>query len=812
MSTTILVADDDPDYVELTTMILRKEGYRAIVASDGSVALEELRKHEPDVCLVDWNMPGMNGINFIKTVKADAQYCDRYVIMVTARSDPQAKAEGMNAGADDYLTKPFDKRELLARVRVGLRTRNLQKALADKVRTLDRAIEQSPVSIVITDTSGVIEYVNHYFTVVTGYSFNEAIGKNPRILKSGEKPSEEYANLWKTIVSGGEWRGEFHNRKKNGDLYWEQASVSPIKNEKGEITHFLAVKEDITERKRAEEALRHAEEKYRTIVENAVEGIYQTTPEGQFISANPSFVRCFGYESSEEMIAALNDLDHQFYVDPHRRQEFAHVMQTEGIVYEFESQAYRKDGSIVWVSENARAVRDASGKILHYEGTMVDITDRKRAEELIRQSELQFRLVWEKSADGMRLTDEQGTVLNVNEAFCRMVGMPREAIEGKPFSVIYTESQQEHILRRHQERFRSRTVSPHLEREMALWDGKKIWFETTNSFFEAEGQTPLLLSIFRDITARKRAEEERQSLENQIRQRNAELEQTLSDLKQMQSTLVQSEKMASIGQLTAGIAHEINNPLAFVSSNLNRFKEYFDDTVSLLKEWQALGKSLDENPLWQPQLRLIKAAEQQADLEFITEDFENLMRHSHNGVERIKSIVDRLRGFSHLGGNEFAEGNINEALDDTLTIAWNELKYKATIEKDYGALSPVCCNIGEIKQVFLNLVVNAAHAIQEKGTITLHTHQEGNEVVIQISDTGGGIPPANLKKIFDPFFTTKPVGKGTGLGLWISSTIVQKHQGTITVTSELGRGTTFTIRLRIEPEKKGVQRERPIDN
>ncbi len=1058
MSATILVADDDPDYVELTSMILRKNGYEVIMAHDGTSAWEELKKHQPDVLLVDWNMPGMNGIDFIKSVKADDQYGDRYAIMVTARNDPQAKAEGLGAGADDYLTKPFDRLELLARVRVGLRTRSLQKALADEVRMLHRAVEQSPVSIVITDTHGTIEYVNRQFTQVTGYSFSETIGKNPRILKSGEKPSHEYAQLWSTITAGREWRGEFHNKKKNGELHWEHVSISPIKNEKGEVTHFLAVKEDITERKQSEDALRESEERTRLIVEMAHDAFVAIDAQSTIVDWNSQAECTFGWSRAEAVGRPLAEL----IIPPNHRD--AHLHGIQRYLFTGEGPALNKRIEITALHRDGHEFPvEMTITPIHWNETVLfsaflhDITERKRTEEAIRQAELQFRLVWEKSADGMRLTNEQGIVQKVNEAFCRMVEKPREAIEGKPLSEIYAEVQQEHILERHLERFRSRTVSPHLEREMTLWNGKKIWFETTNSFFEIEGQRPLLLGIFRDITERKRTEEamanlrgqlelifnsvgegihgvdlsgnfifvnhagaemlgwtmneligkhshttmhhtradgtpypkeecnvyatlhdgrarrvsdevfwrkdgtsfpveylstpmrdhegklvgavvtfrditmrrraeeelrqseeqfrlisengadmislldeqgnylyasrsyanlghdpqqlvganlftyihpddvprvrdeinavvnsfqtrsmefrfqqkdgawcpvesavsllindaglrlvavarnitdrvrreeERQSLESQLKQRNQELEQTVTDLKHMQGSLVQSEKMASIGQLTAGIAHEINNPLAFVSSNLNRFKEYFDDTLSLMKEWQALGKSLEGNPMWEPQLRLLKAAEQQADLDFIAEDFGNLMHHSRDGAERIKSIVERLRGFSHLAGTEFGDANINEAIDDTLTIVWNELKYKAEINKEYGALPLVSCNVGELKQVFINLMVNAAHAIQDRGEITLRTSLEGKRVVIQISDTGNGIAPDNLKKIFDPFFTTKPVGKGTGLGLWISATIIQKHKGTMTVESELGRGTTFTIKLPIEQEEK----------
>jgi signal transduction histidine kinase len=175
-----------------------------------------------------------------------------------------------------------------------------------------------------------------------------------------------------------------------------------------------------------------------------------------------------------------------------------------------------------------------------------------------------------------------------------------------------------------------------------------------------------------------------------------------------------------------------------------------------------------------------------------------MIKSISEGTGRIKKIVEGLRGFAHMSGTSFLKSSINDAIDDTLTIVWNVLKYKTTIKKDYGELPQVSCNIGEIKQVLVNLLVNAAHSINEKGDINISTYQEGESVCIKIKDTGCGISQENLKRIFDPFFTTKPVGKGTGLGLWISSSIIEKHTGLLTVDSKVGEGSSFTIKLPIE--------------
>ncbi len=284
-------------------------------------------------------------------------------------------------------------------------------------------------------------------------------------------------------------------------------------------------------------------------------------------------------------------------------------------------------------------------------------------------------------------------------------------------------------------------------------------------------------------------------LQEQLRLRNIELEKALHEFKQMQNTLVQSEKMASIGQLTAGIAHEINNPLAFVSSNLNRFAEYFKEILALLDEWRESASVCEDREEYARRSAAVRLHEEDADVEFLREDFSTLMQFTVQGTDRMRTIVDRMRAFSHMSDEVHSEVDLNAAIDDTLAIVWNEVKYKAAIVKEYAVLPLLCCNEGEVKQVLVNLLVNAAQAIEGKGTITLRTRDDGANAVIEVADTGSGIPADVQNRIFDPFFTTKPVGKGTGLGLWICATIVGKHGGTIAVQSEVRRGTTFSISL-----------------
>ena len=281
-----------------------------------------------------------------------------------------------------------------------------------------------------------------------------------------------------------------------------------------------------------------------------------------------------------------------------------------------------------------------------------------------------------------------------------------------------------------------------------------------------------------------------------------EVQQKTQEIKEAQSQLMQQEKMASIGQLAAGVAHEINNPMGFVSSNLNTLKKYDRDIRSLIEKYRLFFSGLKNDAAEEKNRRNILEGikhitkfEKEIDIEFLLQDLPNLIEESLDGADRIRKIVVDLKDFAHPGEEELKFTGINENLDSTLNVVWNELKYKANVTKDYGELPLVKCYPRQLNQVFMNILVNAAQAINEKGEIKITTRSEGEQVKIIISDTGSGIPKENLSKIFDPFFTTKEVGKGTGLGLNVAYNVIRKHHGTIDVKSSLGKGTIFSIRL-----------------
>lgn len=421
------------------------------------------------------------------------------------------------------------------------------------------------------------------------------------------------------------------------------------------------------------EQQKRAEAKFRGIFENAAEGIVQVHPDGWLLSCNPAAAAILGYGSPEELLLSISDIGRQLYVQPSQRREMYLRLERGEPVDKVEVEFYRKDHSRQWVLVSIRPVRDAEGKILYVDGMVLDIAERKRAEQALQ---------------------------NLNE-----------------------------------------------------------------------------------------------ELEQRVAERTGELETALQELKDAQSRVLQQEKMASIGQLAAGVAHEINNPMGFIISNLNTLKTYVDKLTGFLDRQAAGIETLAD----QADNREIPAElanqRQSLKLDYIRADLGDLIGESLEGAERVKTIVQNLKNFSRLEASEQQLADINEGLESTINIVWNEIKYKAELVRKFGEIPRINCHLGQLNQVFLNLLVNAAQAMDDRGQITVATACEDGQVVITIADTGAGIPPDKLGRIFEPFFTTKEVGQGTGLGLSIAYDIIQNHQGSIKVESEVGRGTTFIIHL-----------------
>ena len=292
------------------------------------------------------------------------------------------------------------------------------------------------------------------------------------------------------------------------------------------------------------------------------------------------------------------------------------------------------------------------------------------------------------------------------------------------------------------------------------------------------------LTLKEDLSLRVRTEEK-------LREIQAELVRAYAELKATHDQLLQSEKLASVGQLAAGVAHEINNPTGFIASNLNTLQKYLGRLTEFIRIQSEAYEGLPDKNL----AEAIRQKRRTLKIDHILADGEELIKESLEGTERVRTIVQNLKNFSRMDDAESGCVDINEGIISTINIVWNELKYKASLIKELGDIPLTRCYPQQINQVFMNLLVNAAQAIEKQGEITVRTWHENGFIHATVSDTGCGMPPAVRKRIFEPFFTTKESGKGTGLGLSISYDIIKKYNGEITVDSEEGKGTTFTVIL-----------------
>jgi two-component system NtrC family sensor kinase len=365
-----------------------------------------------------------------------------------------------------------------------------------------------------------------------------------------------------------------------------------------------------------------------------------------------------------------------------------------------------------------------------------------------------------------------------NRAFREFIGRSYAEILGQPFDRLLSAAGVD--------------VEPSFERPVECFHERTgKWFVVSHYPFEEVpgGGAQATIVTIHDSTELKKAAEE-------LTRKNLRLNEALAALKRSQAKVLHQEKMASIGQLAAGVAHEINNPMGFINSNLSTLGKY----LSRLSGFLAVQSGCIAAGAPPELVESVRQQQASLKIDYIVKDLEDLVRESLEGADRVRSIVADLKGFSRVDESEFQRADLNECLRSTINIVWNEIKYKATLKKELGEIPQTRCYPQQMNQVFMNLLVNAAHAIEHQGVITVRSWEEDGYVCVTVADTGQGIPEATLPRIFEPFFTTKEVGKGTGLGLSITYDIVKKHSGEITVRSEPGKGTVFTVRIPVVEE------------
>ncbi|WP_343639689.1 ATP-binding protein [Roseateles sp.] len=479
--------------------------------------------------------------------------------------------------------------------------------------------------------------------------------------------------------------------------------------------------------------------------------------------------------------------------------------QTIDDAYEVEAFFPRMDEGGRWLFFTAAPLLDANGTVVGAIETLQDVTQRRRAEEELRRHRAELEeLVTERTAELLQthheleaflenasvgiVTTLNHQIVRGNRKFAEIFELGDTPASGTPTRTLFSSDEDFQALAEVAYPVLSRGESLQHEMEMQSMSGRRLWIQMIAYVANPQDRLARIWWLLQDRTEERRVQQALAENYERIKLTNTRLEEA-------QNQLLQAEKMASIGQLAAGVAHEINNPIGFVSSNLGTLRGYVEPMFGLLDAMQSDLAALPEATR-----AALKELDRRIDLSFVKEDLPQLLDESEDGLVRVKRIVQDLKDFSRVDHAEWQDANLNAGLESTLNVVMNEVKYKAEVKKDYGELPPVRCIAAQLNQVFMNLIVNAAHAIPQRGEIRLTTRAVDDWVWVQVEDTGTGMSEEVRQRIFEPFFTTKPVGKGTGLGLSLSYSIVQKHAGRIEVESTPGHGTRFRVWVPVRPQ------------
>ncbi len=604
-----------------------------------------------------------------------------------------------------------------------------QEALHASEERYRSIVETANEGIWTLDTNSKVTFANQRLAELLGFSVAQMLGRS--LFDFLPEPAKARATQrLQNALHGVSEESEIAVLKSDGSYLWALIKTSPIHDSAGKYSGVLCMMTDHTGHRTAEAARSKSEERYRLIVETANEGIATLDEESVFTFANRPFAEMLGYSVVELVGKPL-----RIILPPGSIESADARMQRsrEGHWEEHEVIYLRKDGSELFAMIKTSPIQDADGNWIGTLGMITDRTRYRQAEDDLRKSETQYRQIVEATSDGIIQFDGVGKILFVNRRYAELLGYQPAEMIGTSVFALQTPAALEQAV--HQ---MLRDENDAIDTTLLHKDGREIAVNVASSrMVDAAGQHLGHMAVVRDFTEQKK----------------------------LQSQLMVSDRMASVGTLAAGVAHEINNPLAAVVANLDYISEGLGRAISLAE----IKPALDD---------------------------------AREAAEQVRFIVRDLKIFSRAPSDEpKGTADVKAIMESSLRMAWNEIRHRAAVVKHYGLLPPVEANEARLGQVFLNLIVNAAQAIPEgraeHNEIRLTTRVEGDRVVVEVADSGAGIPPEIIGRIFDPFFTTKAVGVGTGLGLAICHRLVTDMGGQLTVETELGKGTTFRVTLPI---------------
>jgi PAS domain S-box-containing protein len=621
--------------------------------------------------------------------------------------------------------------------------KRMERKLREATQEFEKIAEMGDDGIVVIDHAFKITFANQMASEVTGISKEDLIGRNFFTVIGKQDKEFLEGTVTRGVGIGEKLCTEMTILTPKGEAKDAEVCIALAKSTTGEVKTYAYIR-DITARKKFEKDLKDSEEKLRALFERIRHGLFISSKEGKFLDCNQALLEILDYPAKEEFLAI--DIAQDLYVNPEDRKAFQERIERDGYVKDMEVEFKKKNGEKITVLLTGHPIKNERGEIIGYQGINLDISERKRIENELREANEFFMNLIESSVDGIIAADMQGNIFIFNKGSETLTGYKAEEVIGKlHITKIYPEGIAKEVMKK-------------LRSPEHGGVGKLLptQFNVLNKFreeipiqlsatliYDGAGKEVASVGIFTDLRPRLMMEKKLQETHVQ---------------------LVSSEKMASLGKLAAGIAHEINNPLGGI----------------LIYSSLMMEDLREEDP-------------KRGDLARIVQE-----------AGRCKEIVKSLLEFARQTEPKMEPTDINRAINDGLFFLVNQaLFHNIRIVKNLDPFLPfVRGNASQLKQVFMNIIVNAAEAMHGSGTLTITTNAafDRKRVFVEFTDTGEGIPEENLTRIFDPFFTTKDVGKGTGLGLATSYGIVEDHGGKIGVKSKVSEGTTFTIELPTYPE------------
>jgi len=644
----------------------------------------------------------------------------------------------------------------------------------DRFRT---AFEEAPHGMCMTALDGRFLHANAALCQMLGYSQQELLAgawqgiTYPEDLELSQQAAARFSD---GVTNTQELEKRYVH--KEGKIIWARLKISVVRNNLGEPSHYISQTEDITLRKQAEQALQSSEEKFRQLAENISEVFWMMPPAGnEMLYVSPAYEQVWG-RSRDSLYRNATSWTEAIHPDDVAQAHSTFARQLRGEQVDSIYRIRTPEGQEKWIRDRAFPVRDQRGQLTRIVGVAEDISERKATEERLLASEERYRELFENASDLVYTYDLDMQITSVNRLAEQTIGYTRDEATQMNLRQLANPEHWERVQKGLARLVENRSPVK-FEVEIKAKDGRRVMLEVNHSLISRNGKPVGVQGIARDITGR--------------------------DVEEVE--LRQAQKLESVGRLASGIAHEINTPIQFVGDNVRFLQDSFGELQAIISKFNELCRPAVSVPSVQDLSTALEQIESASDCGYLLKEIPKALTQTLDGVERVVTIVRAMKEFAHPETKGMVPADLNKALLNTLTVARNELKYVADVETDFGDLPLVVCSVGDMNQVFLNLLVNAAHAIGDvvkgtgkKGKIRVRTKAEGAVAMITVSDTGAGIPENIRDRVFDPFFTTKEVGRGTGQGLAIARSVVERHKGNLTFESQVGKGTTFYVRLPID--------------